>query len=180
MDGLRKGIRPTGAHRTRGLKMIVTYSAHAQSTLTDTSWWDSTFKIGLIIAIILGFFIGQGIMGKMGGAIIVVVVWCLIYWPLFFIGGIIGTAAESYADNQSERTAIPTHSDASFVSSFESPYCLSPLRYTIAPMARPKKDPAQCSLLDELLVQEGTPHVPAGYAGTSATRSRRDANASTD
>ena len=101
--------------------MIVTYSAHAQSTLTDTSWWDSTFKIGLIIAIILGFFIGQGIMGKMGGAIIVVVVWCLIYWPLFFIGGIIGAAAESYADNQSEQTEIPTHSDPAFMPSYESP-----------------------------------------------------------
>src|SRR5699024_10621817 len=63
---------------------------------------------------------------------------------------------------------------------WSSDVCSSDLGFTMAPMARQKKDPAQYSLFDALIVQEGTTHVSAGYAGTSATRSRRDANASTD
>src|SRR5699024_9179157 len=79
-----------------------------------------------------------------------------------------------------DKTENPSQSIPDFMPSYESPYFLSPLGFTMAPMARQKKDPAQYSLFDALIVQEGTTHVSAGYAGTSTTRSRRDANASTD
>lgn len=86
--------------------MITIYNAQAQSFLTDIDWWDSAFKIGLFLAIGLGLLIGRGLGGKLWAAVLTVFIWCLIYWPLWFVGSIFGFAAETYVDTANESAAV--------------------------------------------------------------------------
>ena len=86
----------------------------AESLMTSIDWWDSAFKIGIIIAIGFGALVGRGIGGKIWSSFLAVFIWFLVYWPLFFLGTIFGTAAESYVDTRVESVAMATVSGEQF------------------------------------------------------------------
>lgn len=85
--------------------MNETLAASGESFLTDLNFWNGVFPTGMVIAVILGLMIGQGFFRKIWCACLVVFIWCLIYWPIVFIGGLWGEAAESFAAHQSPSAA---------------------------------------------------------------------------